>query len=133
MNLEVSYFRENKKIFKQTNELFRTSPYTVIIDKSHIQPIDAKLFVTIINESSYRLTISEKKVSFYNYLDNLIVSEDNYVEIDTICKFNETISNKIFKFSVSLNKDYSTLSQVQISNTIIILNSVILTILQRIP
>jgi len=105
MNLEVGYFREYKKIFKRTDEQFRTSPYTVVIDKSHIQPIDAKIFVSIIDESSYRLTISEKKVSFYNYVDNQIVSEDNIVEIDTICRFNETISNRIFKFSVSLNKD----------------------------
>ncbi|MFZ0281700.1 MAG: GNVR domain-containing protein, partial [Bacteroidales bacterium] len=106
MNLEVSYFREHKKIIKQTEELFGTSPFSVVIDKSHIQPIDADIYVSILDESSYRLTVSQKKISFYNYVDNLIVSADNTVEVDTICKFNETVSNRIFKFSVSLDKEY---------------------------
>jgi len=105
MNLEVSYFREFKKIIKQTTELYSNSPFTVSIDKSHIQPIDAKIYLTVLDESSFRLRVSQKKVSFYNYVDNLVVSKDNTVEFDTICKFSETVSNKIFRFSVSLNKE----------------------------
>jgi len=106
MNLEVSYFNEYKNIFKQTNEMFGKSPVTVSIDKSHIQPINANIYLTILNESSFRLKISQKKVSFYNYLDNQIVSKDNTVDIDTTCKFNETISNRTFRFSVALNKEF---------------------------
>jgi hypothetical protein len=106
MNLETSYFSEYKKFIKQTNELFSVPPFTVSLDKSHIQPINAKFYVAILDESSYRLTVSQRKVSFYNYVDNLIVSKDNVVEIDTICKFNETINNRSFSFSVSLNRNY---------------------------
>ncbi len=106
MNLEVSYFSEYKKIFKQSDELFSTSPFTVSIDKSHIQPIDVKIYISILDESSFRLTVSQNKVSLYNYVDNLIVSEDNTVEVDTICKFNETISNRTLRLSVSLNKEF---------------------------
>jgi len=106
MNLEVTYFSEYKKIFKQTSELFGTTPFTISIDKSHIQPIDAKIYITILDESSFRMTASQNKVSFYNYVDNQIISEDNVIEIDTICKFNAPISNKTLRFSVSLNKDY---------------------------
>jgi tyrosine-protein kinase Etk/Wzc len=105
MNLEVSYFTEQKKFLRQTSELFGNSPFTVSIDKSHIQPIDAKIYITILDESSFRLSVSEKNVSLYNYVDNQIISEDNTVEIDTICKFNETISNRMLRLSVSLNKE----------------------------
>jgi hypothetical protein len=72
---------------------------------NHVQPIDAKIYVSILDESSYRLTISQKKVPFYNYVDNEIVSEDNTLEVDTICKFNETVSNRELKFSISLNRE----------------------------
>jgi len=106
MNLEVSYFSEIKKIFRQTTELFGTTPFIVSIDKSHIQPIGANLFITILDDASFRITISQKNVSFYNYVDNQVVSENNIVEFDSICKFNETISNKIMRFSVALNKNY---------------------------
>jgi tyrosine-protein kinase Etk/Wzc len=68
--------------------------------------LGTKIYITVLDESSFRLMISQKKVSFYNYVDNQIISKDNVVEIDTICKFNETISNGIFRFSVSLNKEY---------------------------
>lgn len=111
MNFEVSYFREKPKLLKMTSELYGQSPFMVTIDKSHIQPIEAKFFIKILDDSSFRLIASEKKVSCYNYLDNLITSKDNSLVIDTICKFNETINNRMFRFSVSLNKD-NFLSQV---------------------
>lgn len=106
MKLEVSYFREGEGIFKQTDELYGNSPITVTIDKSHIQPIDARIFITILDESSFRINISEKKASMYNFVDNVVVSVNNILEIDTVCKFNETIQNRYFKFSVFRNRDY---------------------------
>ena len=106
MNLEVSYFTEYEKILTRTNELFGSTPFTVAIDKSHIQPINAKIYLTILDDASYRLSISQKKVSFYNYVDNQIISEDNVVEFDSICKFNDLISNKFFRFSIAVNKSF---------------------------
>lgn len=105
MNLEISYFRERQSFFKQTNELYETSPFNVTIDKSHIQPINTKIFISVLDDSSYRLTISEKNASLYNYVDNLIVSENVPIELDSVYRFNETITNRYLKFSVSLNKD----------------------------
>lgn len=104
MNLEVGYFREYKKIIKQTQELFANSPFTVVIDKSHNQPINANIYITILDDTKYRLTAAQKKVAYYNYVDNQIVSVDNLINIDTVCKFNETVSNKILRLSISLNK-----------------------------
>ena len=51
------------------------------------------------------LQLQKRRYQCITYVDNLITSEDNVIEIDTICKFNETISNRFFRFSVSLNKD----------------------------
>ena len=107
MNLEVTYYSEFKKILKQTTELFGTTPFTISIDKSHVQPIDAKIYITVLDDSTFRLTASQKKVPFYNYVDNQIVSEDNVLDIDTICKFNAPVSNSTFRFSVALNKNFS--------------------------
>ncbi len=115
MNLEVSYFSEFKKILTQTTELYGNTPFTVTIDKSHIQPIDAKFRVSILDDASYRLTLSQKKVSFYNYVDNLIVSENNTIEFDTICRFNDLVSNKLFRFSIALNKNFPRQDQAEYS------------------
>lgn len=105
LNLEVGYFAEKNRIFKQSHQIYEGVPYTISIDKSHLQPINARFNINILDETSFRLTSSENDVSLYNYVDNNVVNEHNILKIDTICRFNETISNKNFKFSVSLNKE----------------------------
>jgi capsular exopolysaccharide synthesis family protein len=106
LNLEVGYFSEKKIIFEKSYQLYMGSPVTVNIDKSHIQPINARIYIKIIDDKTYKLKSDAEKISYYNYVDNIIVSEFNTFKIDTVCKFNETVGNKNYKFSVSLNKDY---------------------------
>ena len=106
MNLEVSYFSEEHKFFKQTQEIYGYLPFTIIIDKSHIQPVNTKIYITHLDDSTFRITISDKNVSLYNYVDNMILNDDYDLEVDTICKFGETIQNKAFKFSVTNNRNY---------------------------
>lgn len=105
MSLEVSYYREKLKPFRQYEELYQQSPVLVTMDKTHAQPLEMKFIFTVLDESSYRLTASQKNVSCLNYLDNVITSKGNVIVIDTICKFNSTINNKWFRFSVALNPD----------------------------
>ncbi len=106
MNLEVGYFTGNNNLFQKPGQVYLGTPYTVSIDKSHIQPINAKFHIYILDDQKYRLTASEDEISYYNYVDNAIVSEKNILEVDTICRFNETISAYNYKFSVSLNKSF---------------------------
>jgi tyrosine-protein kinase Etk/Wzc len=106
LNLEIGYFTEKSSILAHSQQIYHGSPFTVNIDKSHIQPINARFTIEILDDRSYRIVTSNKKVTLYNYVDNKIVSNNNTLKIDTICKFNETVTNKNFKFSVFLNKDY---------------------------
>ena len=106
LSLEIGYFSEKSSFLSQPVQIYEGMPFTVSIDKSHIQPIYSKFHIDILSEDSYRMTVSEDEASFYNYVDNIIVSENNRLEIDTICRFNETVSNKYFKFAVSLNKEF---------------------------
>lgn len=106
MNLEIGYFSEKNKLFRQPTDLYLQSPFIVNMDKSHVQPIDLKFQIIFLSDLVYRLIASQNKVSLYNYLDNQIVSENVILKIDTICKFNETVSNKNFRFSVSLQKNF---------------------------
>jgi tyrosine-protein kinase Etk/Wzc len=104
LNLEVGYFSEKHKILKKSVQIYSGSPYTVTIDKSHNQPIDIKFYIKFIDYNSYRLRASAENVTLYNYVDNNNISSNNVIKIDTTCKFNETITNKYFKFSVFLNR-----------------------------
>jgi len=105
LNLEVGYFIEKKIIFKKSHQIYQESPFTVNIDKSHIQPINVRIYIQIIDDKSYRIKSSGDNITLYNYVDNMTVSGHNILRIDTICKFNETIKNRYYKFSISYNKD----------------------------
>ncbi|HCC70861.1 MAG TPA: hypothetical protein DEQ09_06895 [Bacteroidales bacterium] len=104
--LEIGYFIESDDILGQVRQVYPNSHYTVNIDKSHIQPINARFYINIVSDTTYRLTVSEDDVSFYNYLDNKVISAGHMLNIDTVYKFNQTIASPYFRFSVSKNQDY---------------------------
>ena len=106
LNLEIGYFEEKSRLLKQRRQLYGYTPFTVTLDKSHVQPINAKFYIDILDNEYYRLRASEDEISLYNYVDNNVVSQFNVVKIDTICSFNETINNRLFRFSISINRDY---------------------------
>jgi tyrosine-protein kinase Etk/Wzc len=108
LNLEVGYFREEKSILKHTSEIYLNSPFQINIDKSHIQAINTKFYITLLNDSTFKLTASYKKAPLYNYIDGKIVSKKTVMEIDTICRFNKTITSKNFKLSVTFKKELLT-------------------------
>jgi capsular exopolysaccharide synthesis family protein len=114
LNLEVGYFSEKNKLFKKRTELYHLTPFYVNIDKSHLQPIDSRFNITLLSDSTFRLSASKKEVTLYNYIDNAVIGENYNLEIDTICRFNKTIDSKLFKFVVSFNKE---LTNAQIKST----------------
>ncbi len=105
MGLEIGYFADKKNIFGHTRQIYSGSPYIVNIDKSHVQPIDARFYIDIIDDKSFHIKIVKEDVSLYNYIDNVIISEHNNLNFDTICNFNGTIHNRNFMFSVSFIKE----------------------------
>jgi capsular exopolysaccharide synthesis family protein len=106
LNLEVGYYNGKSNLFQKPRQVYLGNMYSVSIDKSHIQPINAKFHVLILDDQSYRLTASEDNIAFYNYIDNTVVSDKNTLKVDTICRFNETVSSPYFKFSLALNRNF---------------------------
>lgn len=106
LKLEVGYFVDKTTILGHPYQIYEGSNYIVNIDKSHIQPVNARFYIQIIDDKSFRIRSSEKEVTLYNYIDNYIVSNNNILKVDTICKFNETVQNKNYKFSVSKTNNF---------------------------
>jgi tyrosine-protein kinase Etk/Wzc len=105
LNLEVGYFQESGNLIKQSAEIYDDSPFTVNIDKSHVQPIDVRFYVDVISDSTYLLTAVNKKTFLYNYLDNDIRGRDIPLQISKIFKFNQPAKDNSFSFSLVLNKN----------------------------
>lgn len=105
LNLEIGYFIKTQNPIKPYSEIYLQSPVIVTLDKSHIQPINGRFTLVFLNDSTFRLTASETDVSLYNYIDNEIIAKNQFLEVDTIFKFNQTIDSWNFKFSVSIRQD----------------------------
>ncbi|HDZ42098.1 MAG TPA: polysaccharide biosynthesis tyrosine autokinase [Bacteroidetes bacterium] len=101
LGLEIAYYRESDNLLKQTSQIYNSNYYTVNIDKSHVQSINARFYIEALTDTTYRLRIAEDNVSLYNYLDNKITSSGIQVYSDTVCKFNQTVTTPYFKFSVT--------------------------------
>jgi capsular exopolysaccharide synthesis family protein len=106
MNLEIGYFYERNQIFREVTDLYKVSPFSVNMDRSHVQSIGNRFYISMVSDSTFRLTTSSDEVMLYNYVDNQIIRKDASLHIDTLCKFNQTISNPYFKFSVASNKRF---------------------------
>jgi capsular exopolysaccharide synthesis family protein len=102
MKLEVGYFSEKENFLGYDSQIYPNAPIQVNIDKSHVQPVNVNIRFAIVNESSYRIIIDEDEVSLYNYIDNAVISEKNAIHLDTVCNFNETVSNRYFSFVINL-------------------------------
>lgn len=107
LNLEVGYFAGRNTLLQKPTQVYLGNPFSVTIDKSHIQPINTRFRIDILDDQTYRLTATEDEASYYNYIDNAIVSNENRVRIDTICRFNETVTSHNYKFSIGFHKEYS--------------------------
>jgi tyrosine-protein kinase Etk/Wzc len=106
LNLEVGYYVDSSRIYKQFIDIYPLSPFTVNIDKSHLQAINTQFYITILSDSTFRLKASEEKPILFHYFDNEETSADQIVNIDTIFKFNETIKKENFKFTIYPNKEF---------------------------
>ncbi len=108
LNFEVGYFLEKEELIKIRQEIYDESPFTVTIDKSHIQPFDVNFYIEILSDSTYRLSASQKEVMLYNYVDDEIKNSINNFSVNGVHRFNQPINNEYFRFSITLNQKKTT-------------------------
>ncbi|MEZ5082529.1 MAG: polysaccharide biosynthesis tyrosine autokinase [Bacteroidales bacterium] len=112
LNFEVDYVSEKNMFplnflsFKSYTELYENSPIHTIIDPTHVQPVDVRFYVDILNDSTFRLSAKGEKVSLYNYVLNREVGKIDSLQMAGIYKFGEKIVASTHSFSVHLKDDF---------------------------
>jgi tyrosine-protein kinase Etk/Wzc len=109
---EITYYQ--KRGLKKS-ELYTASPFKVLIDSKHIQPINLKFQIIPLNGNQFKI-ICEKsdKIWLYNYQTYNIVSSVSKISLDQTARYGDTIKGDNFKFRVI--SDASRLQQFK-SNT----------------
>jgi len=91
LNLIVGYYQKEGLFY--TDE-YKNSPYSVIVLKQHIQPINARFQISIIDNNTYQIKASEKNVDFVRFETNEKVYSKKNWEFETYGKFGELVENE---------------------------------------
>jgi len=105
INLNYSCFKEDNFI---TSEIYKESPFTVVIDTSHLQPVgNIKFYVTILSADEYRLEAEGQDLTLYDY--RLYKDTEKKVALlkyDKKHRFGEMVSNGDFGFRIEKTLKY---------------------------
>jgi tyrosine-protein kinase Etk/Wzc len=104
LGFEVAYFTEEDFI---TKELYKTCPFTVILDTSFPQPYNLRFNLTIISKDKYKLEVKEENVSLYDYPKReLVPDRTEIISLDRVFVFGHEVYFSYCKFKILLNSNF---------------------------
>ncbi len=113
LGLTVSYYIQEDKLPRQFDfsltDMYNQSPFMVILNSNHAQPLHTLFYVSIINDETFSLECKSDKIRLYNYESETYVNEIENVEFSGLYKFGENIDTNFFSFKVLLNANYNPL------------------------
>ncbi len=70
------------------------------------QPVNAKIYIKLINSEEFTLSADERDVALYDYSSDQVISKNNTFSITGRFKFGEKITGPNYSFRVLLNNQY---------------------------
>ncbi len=104
LNLGISYFSKEGLI---TNELYKNSPFMVMIDPEYSQPVELMFQVEILSNDRFRLSAkTDDDINLVNYARNEITGTVKGFKFTQEFSFGDEIKLNDVKFRVLLNGNY---------------------------
>ncbi|MDP4206512.1 MAG: hypothetical protein Q8859_11025, partial [Bacteroidota bacterium] len=100
LKFEISYFK--KKPFN-TTEIYKESPFRVVYDSTHVQPIGVKFELQVLKNGKLKLTARDKKTTLYNFMSNEPVRSKVPVFVSREISPGEVVKAPEYSFSIILN------------------------------
>jgi uncharacterized protein involved in exopolysaccharide biosynthesis len=105
LDFGISYYIEENFI---TKELYHISPFDVIIDTAHLQPVNLKFFITILSDKKFKIEAKGEEIELYNFTDyTLSDNEIDNLNFDKTYEFGEQIKSQYYSFKIFLNINYN--------------------------
>jgi capsular exopolysaccharide synthesis family protein len=111
MDLRTSYFLQEDKIPRQLTfslkEMYKASPFLVIANEDHIQPINVLFYIIIEDQDNFKIYAKNEETSIISFQnDNLIYNSIPFYLYGTY-KFGQQVENEYCSFKVLLNSNYN--------------------------
>ncbi len=113
MNLLTSYYMQEGRVpipkellFTLTN-IYRQSPFIVIINEDHVQPINTLIGISIIDDATFSIGAYNEHTPVFDFQDERLVRNGVHFSLNKIARFGETIETENCSFKVLLNSNYN--------------------------
>ena len=101
LNFRISYFHSGS--FK-SNDIYKKTPFVVIIDENRPQSINQKFYIELISENEFILTTNLNNVNLFDMSTETFISNKDYdFNYEGLHKFGEKIITDFFSFTISKN------------------------------
>jgi tyrosine-protein kinase Etk/Wzc len=100
VNFSVDYFQENR--FYES-ELYKASPFIVVIDSASLQPVNTRFDVTFISEDEFILSIKQKGIPLYDFRKKQYNGYLPDYQYSQKFKLFDKVATKAFSFTVIPN------------------------------
>ncbi|MDF1548984.1 MAG: polysaccharide biosynthesis tyrosine autokinase [Bacteroidales bacterium] len=105
LNLIVSYYSKTGFI---TSELYKDSPFTVMIEHGYSQPVEVMFELEIVSSDRFRISAkSEDKINLINYAKNERTGILETIDFNQEFGFGDEIQISNTKFKILLNGNYN--------------------------
>lgn len=100
LDFQISYFENS--VFG-SKELYKTSPFIVILDKNYPQPVGAEFNIRFLDNNTFKLTLDAEDVPIYSFVSKDVVQRVDHLDIDDEFEFNTFMVSDYLKFKILVN------------------------------
>jgi capsular exopolysaccharide synthesis family protein len=104
LDFQISYFMRSGLV---NTELYKTSPFIVVLNQNHPQPIGIIFKVEILDSTSFRISAKGKDVAIYNFKSQNVIQNLNSLKLKTNGTFGEDIRSDNYDFKLVLNENFN--------------------------
>jgi len=113
MNLVTTYYMQEGRVpiprelmFTLTN-IYKQSPFIVVIDENHPQPINTLIYIEIRDDESFSIGSFSENTVLFDFKNERIVGSGTIFGLEGVYNFGETVENDQCSFKILLNSNYS--------------------------
>lgn len=101
MDIEVSYFQEENILIK--TELYKSTPFNVVFDRSHLQPVGALFQIVFTSPTVFKVTALAENAEIYSFSENKIYNVLPVFKMNKVANVGTNIVGENFSFKIIPN------------------------------
>lgn len=103
MGIYISFYHQGRiKLAEQ----YHFKAFSVVMDSTHVQPIDVPIFITEIDDQTFRMEVKADKAGLFNYKTREYEGSMSNLNINLKCRYGDPIITPWCAFSISRNSKF---------------------------